>query len=307
MPMSKIRYEKKGSNMQKTDRSDEMTMLAYFLAKYGVKSPQASDGTKGTRGRRTKNLPPKELAGQSFRKIFESFYPLLGDGRTLKKFVGSMNGLVNNYFRIPEKMDDWLRKYQDEHPWLKLSRDQLWSELQRLRGTRETQVASRTASRRSPSVESSLSLDDQQDLAEAEGQFSPSNENEARTRILRNIVLRRGQPNFRKQLLAAYDSKCCMTGTSATEVLEAAHIQAYSDLGTNSITNGLLLRSDLHVLFDLFMISVDPESRLIYCSERIRSVAPYGALHGKEIQIPRRKDDQPNAAALRHHFESTTA
>jgi predicted restriction endonuclease len=80
---------------------------------------------------------------------------------------------------------------------------------------------------------------------------------------------------FRARLLAAYDNKCCMTGTAATDVLEAAHIQPYSDLGTNSVTNGLLLRSDLHVLFDLFMISVDPESRLIYCSERIRSVTPY--------------------------------
>ena len=98
-----------------------------------------------------------------------------------------------------------------------------------------------------------------------------------------------------------------MTGTSATEVLEAAHIQAYSQLGTNSVTNGLLLRSDLHVLFDLFMISVDPASHTIYCSRSIRSVAPYDALHGKEIQLPQRVTDRPNVTALARHYQTTRA
>ena len=272
-------------------RSNEMVMLAYFLAKYGEKSQEG------------RSLAPKELEGQPFDKIFESFYPQLGGGRTLRTFIGSMNPTVR-YFRNSKNVDHWLRNYQDEHPWLKHSRDQLWSELQRLRGTTELQVVSPKVSRRSASAESRFSLEREQHLADAEGHFSPLDANDARKRIFRSIALRLGQHKFREQLLAAYGGKCCMTGTTATEVLEAAHIQAYSRLGTNSVTNGLLLRSDLHVLFDLFMVSVDPESGSIYCAQVIRDVPPYSHLHGTRMRLPEQRSNQPDTAALRHHYET---
>ena len=116
-------------------RSNEMVMLAYFLAKYGEKSQNGA------------NLAPVEFSEQSLQGILKSFYPHLGDGRTLKKFVNSMRQTVN-FFREPQNTSEWLRKYRDEHPWLKLSRNQLWLELQRLRGVREMQAVSRKSSRR---------------------------------------------------------------------------------------------------------------------------------------------------------------
>jgi hypothetical protein len=268
-----------------------MAMLAYFIAKYGVKLPQG----------RKRNQPPRELEGQSFDRILESFYPQLGRGRTLKKFVNSMKGEVS-YFR--QSTDEWLRKYRHGHPWLRLSRDELWSELQRLRDGRVPPIPPETF-RDDRLQEVQLDVENERALAEAEGYFSPEDEAEGRRRILRSIALRRGQRKFRERLLAAYGSKCCMTGTTAIEVLEAAHIQSYSKLGTNSVTNGLLLRSDLHVLFDLFMVSVDPESGSIYCSQAIRDLPPYRHLHGTRMRLPEQKSNQPDVAALRHHYEAT--
>lgn len=62
--------------------------------------------------------------------------------------------------------------------------------------------------------------------------------------------MRRGQPAFRRRLLAAYEGTCCISGWAPEAVLEAAHIQEHSKAGLNSMANGLLLRSDLHALFD---------------------------------------------------------
>jgi predicted restriction endonuclease len=62
--------------------------------------------------------------------------------------------------------------------------------------------------------------------------------------------VRRGQPAFRRRLLAAYEGTCCISGWAPEAVLEAAHIQEHSKAGLNSMANGLLLRSDLHALFD---------------------------------------------------------
>lgn len=75
--------------------------------------------------------------------------------------------------------------------------------------------------------------------------------------ILKEIKTRRGQPEFRQALLEAYGGRCCFSGCTATEVLEAAHIIAHAEITDYSINNGLLLRADLHTLFDLHLIGVD--------------------------------------------------
>jgi predicted restriction endonuclease len=149
-------------------------------------------------------------------------------------------------------------------------------------------------------------VDTEQARAEAGGFFSPQNAPEARKRILRSIALRRGQQAFRQRLLRAYANRCCLTRTETTEVLEAAHIQPYAKLGTNVTSNGLLVRSDIHVLFDLYKISIHPKSGSIFCSKEIRSVAAYRRLHGKRMRMPKNKLDQPNCRALAGHYQKTT-
>lgn len=121
---------------------------------------------------------------------------------------------------------------------------------------------------------------------------------EERKRILASIAVRRGQPRFRKRLMLRYKGKCVITGTKFTEVLEAAHIVPYSDEGPDHLGNGLLLRSDVHVLFDLLEISIHPQTRSIRCSRVLRKDSDYAYLHGKILQnIP---DD--TLSALKLHF-----
>ena len=93
---------------------------------------------------------------------------------------------------------------------------------------------------------------------EANGDFDASTEADARDFVMRVIAKRQGQPDFRKQLIRAYDGRCAVTECSVLEVLEAAHIKPFSKSGPNQTANGLLLRSDLHKLFDLGYLSVTP-------------------------------------------------
>ena len=68
--------------------------------------------------------------------------------------------------------------------------------------------------------------------------------------VWRQVLTRQGQPDFRKKLMKAYDESCCVTKCKVVELLEAAHIDPHSDGGDYSEDNGLLLRSDIHTLFD---------------------------------------------------------
>ena len=80
---------------------------------------------------------------------------------------------------------------------------------------------------------------------------------DGRERAIGAIVRRRGQPAFRRALLEAYHERCAVTGCDAPEALEAAHVVPYRGVATNHPANGLLLRADLHALFDLGLIAVD--------------------------------------------------
>jgi hypothetical protein len=76
--------------------------------------------------------------------------------------------------------------------------------------------------------------------------------------IRQTIKSRRGQSKFREALLNAFDGKCCVTGSSVVSVLEAAHIAPHSEETDYSVANGLLLRADVHTLYDLHLLSIDP-------------------------------------------------
>lgn len=79
-------------------------------------------------------------------------------------------------------------------------------------------------------------------------------------RVTREIIDRRGQQAFRDQLRERYCDTCMVTGCNDVAVLEAAHIDPYSETGNNGWKNGLLLRADIHTLFDLDLIGIDPRS-----------------------------------------------
>jgi len=132
------------------------------------------------------------------------------------------------------------------------------------------------------------------------GVFDPKNLDDARERCIRAIVRRRGQPEFRRRLLHIYNNACVVTGANFPEALEAAHILPYKGEHTNHISNGLLLRGDIHTLFDLRLLTIDVETSTVLLAP-VLQCSSYADLHGKQVVIPDEQDGGPSKEALRQH------
>lgn len=117
------------------------------------------------------------------------------------------------------------------------------------------------------------------------GGFDPGGIEGVPKRTYRAIIERRGQPSFRKGLLEAYGQKCQITQSTGEPALEAAHIFPYSEGGeyTNDLRNGLLLRADIHALFDLGLIGVTPHTLVIRVKDSL-SGTTYEVLDGTVLQ-----------------------
>jgi putative restriction endonuclease len=119
---------------------------------------------------------------------------------------------------------------------------------------------------------------------------------------------RLGQGAFRVLVIDAYSRRCAMTGERTLPVLESAHIKPYASSGPHSINNGLLLRSDLHKLFDLGYITVTGGMR-IEVSKRIKQEFENGrnyyALQGHTlISLPNEPLYRPAREYLEWHNEN---
>ena len=125
---------------------------------------------------------------------------------------------------------------------------------------------------------------------------------DTRERHLRSIALRVGQGKFRNSLIAAYSGQCAFSKTSQRDVSQAAHIYPYKGKSGNNVANGILLRSDLHLLFDLHMISVNPKNFTICVSDRVEEEV-YKSLEGKKIVVPERQNQRPSGESLAWHYD----
>ncbi|SAL79294.1 hypothetical protein AWB74_05513 [Caballeronia arvi] len=114
------------------------------------------------------------------------------------------------------------------------------------------------------------------------------------------IVLREGQGAFRTSLLQAYDHRCAISGCDVVQVLEAAHIHRYFGEKTNDVRNGLLLRADLHTLYDRALIAIEPKTYEVFVSPKLRD-SEYGSLANRRIRLPRLSEDQPDTHVLLEH------
>lgn len=90
-------------------------------------------------------------------------------------------------------------------------------------------------------------------------EYVPTQEDRRET-ILRQTKERCGQTKFRDLLRQRYGNQCMVSGLKLLDVVEAAHISPYRGIDDNSPDNGLLLRADLHTLFDLNLLGINPES-----------------------------------------------
>ena len=115
-------------------------------------------------------------------------------------------------------------------------------------------------------------------------------------------TVRPQQQHFRYSVIRAYGSVCAVTGETCTEVLEAAHIQPYVDERSNDVRNGILLRTDLHTLFDAGLLTIDGAYR-VRVSPFLRSDT-YTALDGKQIRLPVSPNHRPSSEAFAFHRRS---
>jgi len=115
---------------------------------------------------------------------------------------------------------------------------------------------------------------------------------------------RLGQGSFQAAIIDAYARKCAITGERVLPVLEAAHIKDYAEGGEHRIDNGLLLRRDLHALFDRGYLTVSPDMEVIV-SKRLRDQfhngEEYLAMSGHKMLPPARAADRPKAEFLDWH------
>lgn len=119
---------------------------------------------------------------------------------------------------------------------------------------------------------------------------------------------RLGQGAFRVLVTDAYQRRCAVTGERTLPVLEAAHIKPYASQGPNLTQNGLLLRSDLHKLFDIGYLTVTPEYRVEVSArikEEYQNGREYYAHHGQRLLIlPEAMEEQPSKEFLEWHNQS---
>ena len=131
---------------------------------------------------------------------------------------------------------------------------------------------------------------------------------EERTRYGKETLIRPrlGQGSFRILVTDAYRRACAITRERVLPVLEAAHIKPYSDEGPHEVRNGVLLRSDMHKLFESGYLTITPNLHL-EVSRRIKDEFDNGqyyfTFHGQQINLPKRPVDHPSIEFLSWHNE----
>lgn len=117
---------------------------------------------------------------------------------------------------------------------------------------------------------------------------------------------RLGQGTFRTLVTDTYERRCAVTGERALPVLDAAHIRPFALGGGHALDNGLLLRSDVHRLYDAGYVTVTPErrfrvSRLL--KTEFDNGEPYYPYDGSEVWRPPRVEEQPRRELLEWHSD----
>ena len=121
------------------------------------------------------------------------------------------------------------------------------------------------------------------------------------------ITPRLGQGSFRVMVTDAYRRRCAVTREKTLPALEAAHIRSYKTDGPHMIQNGILLRSDIHKLFDAGYVTIGADYHFVV-SRRIREEfengRDYYALHGNPIELPPETHQRPNQEFIVWHNEN---
>jgi len=121
------------------------------------------------------------------------------------------------------------------------------------------------------------------------------------------ITPRLGQGAFRIAVTEAYHRQCAVSGGKVLPALDAAHIRPYADGGSHLKSNGILLRKDIHCIFDAGYATVDSDYRFVV-SKKVREIfnngEEYRRMHGNSLKRPDPEEDWPDRGFLRWHNEN---
>jgi putative restriction endonuclease len=118
------------------------------------------------------------------------------------------------------------------------------------------------------------------------------------------IYPRLGQGTFRVEVTDFYERRCAVTGEKTLPILDAAHIRPFAEGGANEVSNGLLLRTDIHRLFDLGYVTVSDDGRFEVghrLREDFENGRDYYSMHGHRIFMPTDSQYRPEKEVLRWH------
>jgi putative restriction endonuclease len=101
--------------------------------------------------------------------------------------------------------------------------------------------------------------------------------------------------------MTAYSGRCAITDCEIDDVLEAAHISPYSGRSSDQVCNGLLLRADVHTLFDCGLLAFDPMNRQVVLADKLRK-SDYAHLAGRILREPCHPSEQPSPLSLAQRF-----
>jgi hypothetical protein len=102
---------------------------------------------------------------------------------------------------------------------------------------------------------------------------------------LRNVRVRVGQGKFRQGLLETYGDSCALTGPTPKAAIEACHLYSYAQVGKHDEHGGLLMRRDLHALFDKGLLTINATNRKIIVSHELMKFPTYAALHETDVKV----------------------
>ena len=255
--------------------SDEWT-VAYFVARCG--------------GLGRGGAPPQLDVG-TWKESYELFWRKLNQGRTVDTFRNSLKNARDSFdSHIHGGRIGWRDEGPDRDPKKlpELALD-VWTQWSARSDEELFEFVSGMITR-------GLLLPDDS-VEDADFQETPSNDPDER--VMRSIRVRRGGKAFRKMLLSAYERRCAITNDGPADVLEAAHIWSHAESGVNALENGILLRADIHTLFDLKLIWIDVEDYTVELDELLIG-SSYEQFGGKYLRTTK-DGNMPSAAFLKKH------
>lgn len=210
-------------------------------------------------------------------------------GRRVRKMDDHLRNAVGNWL-LSREFGAW-RNPNSNGPY-QADNKQLWADF--LAATREQSIAEAIARRDTGQTDSSEPFNQPDATGPDEDTEYIPQDTDRRSVVVRQINERRGQPAFRNELLKRFRNRCAVTGCAVRAVLEAAHIRPYRGENDNNPANGLLLRSDVHTLFDLNLLGVEPDELRVEIHPDV--AAEYGCFGGVVLDCD--ADRRPSPAAL---------